>query len=110
MKKLTATILVLIMLSLSIQAKPKKFVATVYCLKGKTRSGILVKKGVIAVDPRVIPLGSKVRLVGANGVSGVYIAADTGKKIKGKRVDIWHPSKKFAKLFGKRLVTVEVIS
>jgi 3D (Asp-Asp-Asp) domain-containing protein len=82
-----------------------KFVATAYCLRGRTASGSRVRNGIIAADPRVLRLGSRVNL-GAGSYSGNYIVADTGGKIKGKRIDIWMASCAEARRFGRRTVTV----
>lgn len=55
----------------------------------------------IAVDPRVIPLGSKVRMNGKE-----YVAEDTGGAIKGRRIDLFADSHSEAMKFGKKLITV----
>ena len=44
------------------QVIAKTFLATAYCLKGQTASGIPVRRGIIAADPNILPLGSVVRL------------------------------------------------
>jgi 3D (Asp-Asp-Asp) domain-containing protein len=82
-----------------------KFVATAYCLRGRTASGAMVRKGIIAADPRVLKLGSRVNL-GAGNYTGDYLVADTGGKIKGNRIDIWMASCAEARRFGRRTVTV----
>ncbi len=81
------------------------FVATAYCLRGRTAMGHGVRRGIIAADPRVLRLGSKIN-VGAGGYSGQYLVSDTGGKIKGKRLDIWMASCSEARRFGRRTVTV----
>lgn len=55
----------------------------------------------IAVDPKLIRLGSKVRMSGKE-----YIAEDTGGAIKGKRIDLFVGSHSEAMKFGKKLITV----
>jgi 3D (Asp-Asp-Asp) domain-containing protein len=85
------------------------YVATAYCLRGKTASGRMVTRGLIAADPRVLPLGSRVRLEHP-GYSGEYLVADTGGKIKGRRIDIWLPSSREAMRFGRRTVKLTVLS
>jgi 3D (Asp-Asp-Asp) domain-containing protein len=85
------------------------YVATAYCLRGKTASGRMVSKGLIAADPRVLPLGSRVRL-DHPGYSGEYLVADTGGKIRGKRIDIWIPTSREAMRFGRRTVKLTVLS
>ena len=84
------------------------FVATAYCLTGRTAMGGGVRRGVIAADPRVLKLGSKV-LLGAGSYTGQYTVADTGGGVKGRRIDIWVPSCSEARRFGRRTVTIGVL-
>lgn len=84
------------------------FIATAYSLKGRTASGEYVRPGVVAADPRVLPLGSVVK-VHAGQYSGVYHVKDTGGRIRGRRIDIYMPSTRDAIRFGRRTVRVEVI-
>ncbi|MFN2492677.1 MAG: 3D domain-containing protein, partial [Pyrinomonadaceae bacterium] len=86
-----------------------QYVATAYSLRGKTASGLMVSKGLIAADPQHLPLGSRVRLE-AGGYSGDYLVADTGGAIKGRRIDIWIPSTREAFKFGRRTVKLTVLS
>jgi 3D (Asp-Asp-Asp) domain-containing protein len=83
------------------------FVATAYCLRGKTAMGHGVRSGLIAADPRVLRLGSRINL-GAGAYSGNYLVSDTGGKIKGRRLDIWMASCSEARRFGRRNVTVSM--
>lgn len=85
------------------------YVATAYSLKGRTASGRMVSRGLIAADPSVLPLGSRVRLEHP-GYSGEYLVADTGGAIRGKRIDIWTPSSSEAMRFGRRTVKLTVLS
>lgn len=85
------------------------YLATAYSLKGRTASGRMVSRGLIAADPSVLPLGSRVR-VEHPGYSGEYLVADTGGKIRGRRIDIWTPSSREAMRFGKRTVKLTVLS
>jgi 3D (Asp-Asp-Asp) domain-containing protein len=85
------------------------FVATAYSLRGRTASGRMVSRGLIAADPRVLPLGSRVRLEHP-GYSGEYLVADTGGAIRGRRIDIWTPSTSEAMRFGRRTVKLTVLS
>jgi 3D (Asp-Asp-Asp) domain-containing protein len=85
------------------------YIATAYSLKGRTASGQMVSRGVIAADPSVLPLGSRVR-VEHPGYSGEYVVADTGGQIRGRRIDIWTPSSREAMRFGKRTVKLTVLS
>lgn len=81
------------------------FSATAYCLKGRTAMGHGVRRGIIAADPRVLKLGSKVT-VNAGAWSGTYLVSDTGGAIKGKKLDIWVPNCGEARKFGRRTVQV----
>jgi 3D (Asp-Asp-Asp) domain-containing protein len=87
---------------------PRTFQATAYSLRGITRAGTYVRRGVIAADPRVLPLGSLVHLK-AGTYSGVYSVQDTGKVIKGKRIDVWMPSSREARTFGRKNVRLTVL-
>lgn len=87
---------------------PRSFQATAYSLRGITRSGSYVRRGVIAADPRVLPLGSVVHLKAGN-YTGVYSVQDTGGAIKGKRIDVWMPSSREARSFGRQNVRLTVL-
>ena len=88
---------------------PTPYVATAYSLRGRTASGRMVAKGLIAADPRHLPLGSRVRIE-AGTWSGEYLVADTGTLVRGKRIDIWTPSTRDAMRFGRRTVKLTVLS
>jgi 3D (Asp-Asp-Asp) domain-containing protein/LysM repeat protein len=85
---------------------------TAYCegCSGTTATGIDLKanpnKKVIAVDPSVIPLGSKVYVEGY----GEAIAGDTGGAIKGNRIDVFIPSKKDAINFGVKQLEITILN
>jgi 3D (Asp-Asp-Asp) domain-containing protein len=81
------------------------FTATAYCLKGRTALGHGVRRGVIAADPRVLRLGSRINL-GAGSYSGEYLVSDTGGAVKGRKIDIWMPSCAEARRFGRRTVSI----
>ena len=85
------------------------YTATAYSLTGRTASGRLVSRGLIAADPRVLPLGTRVRLE-AGSWSGEYIVADTGGAVKGRRIDIWTPTSREARQFGRRAVKLAVLA
>ncbi|MEP7074614.1 MAG: 3D domain-containing protein [Acidobacteriota bacterium] len=84
------------------------FSATAYCLQGRTAMGSGVRRGIVAADPRVLRLGSKVMLTGG-GYNGVYTVTDTGGGIKGRELDIWVPSCSEARRFGRRPVNVTLL-
>jgi 3D (Asp-Asp-Asp) domain-containing protein len=81
------------------------FSATAYCFSGRTSMGHGVRRGLIAADPRVLPMGSRI-FVNAGQWSGMYLVSDTGGGIKGRRLDIWVPSCSEARRFGRRSVQV----
>ena len=88
---------------------PTSYVATAYSLRGRTASGRPVSKGLIAADPRFLPLGSRVKLEAGN-YSGEYLVADTGGAVRGRRIDIWTPTSHEAMRFGKRVIKLTVLS
>jgi 3D (Asp-Asp-Asp) domain-containing protein len=77
-------------------------VTTGYALPGTTATGLPVGHGIVAVDPTVIPLGTRMTIPGY----GEAVAADTGGAIKGVRVDIWFPTRKKALAWGWQTLTV----
>ncbi len=85
---------------------------TAYCpgCSGTTAYGIDLRANpnqkVIAVDPRVIPLGSKVWIEGY----GIAIAGDTGGAIKGNKIDVFIPSQDSALAWGVKKVKVKVLN
>ena len=81
------------------------FRATAYCLKGRTATGGSVRRGIVAADPRVLPLGTRIQL-SAGSYSGIYTVADTGGAVKGRILDIWMPSCVEAVRFGRKTVMV----
>jgi 3D (Asp-Asp-Asp) domain-containing protein len=78
--------------------------AVAYYLPGKTALGIPVQKGVVAVDPRLITLGTRLHVPGY----GRGIAADVGVAIKGRIIDLWFPTTKAAREWGRRTVRITV--
>ncbi len=105
----------------TIQAQPEvkaatelQVVATAYCASEAgnsdlTAAGYDITKNpsmkLIAVDPKVIPLGTKVWVEGY----GEAIAGDTGGKIKGNRIDVLMPSINQANQWGRKTVTVRIL-
>ena len=75
--------------------------ATGYCLTGKTATGLPVGPGIVAVDPGVIPLGTRMTIPGY----GEGVAADVGGGIKGAHIDVWIASCSDAASF-TRTVTI----
>jgi 3D (Asp-Asp-Asp) domain-containing protein len=87
---------------------PQAYSATAYSLRGRTASGRAVTRGLIAADPSILPLGSRVRLE-AGSWSGEYLVADTGGAVRGHRIDIWTPTAREALQFGRRMVKLTVL-
>jgi 3D (Asp-Asp-Asp) domain-containing protein len=76
--------------------------ATAYTLPGHTATGAPVGYGVVAVDPSVIPLGTRMTIPGY----GEGVAADTGGTIQGAVIDLWFPTAAQAAAWGRRTVTI----
>ena len=78
--------------------------AVAYSLPGSTALGVPVRKGVVAVDPKLIPLGTKLHVPGY----GPGLAADVGYAIKGKIIDLWFPTVEKAQAWGRRTVMITI--
>jgi 3D (Asp-Asp-Asp) domain-containing protein/peptidoglycan hydrolase CwlO-like protein len=76
--------------------------STGYSLSGRTANGIPVGWGVVAVDPSVIPLGTRMTIPGY----GDGVAADTGSSVQGAVIDLWFPTAAQAMAWGRRTVTI----
>lgn len=89
--------------------KATAYTASCEGCSGITATGVNIKDNpdekVIAVDPKVIPLGSKVYVEGF----GEATAADTGGAIKGNRIDVFIPSENDAKDFGVKRLKVTIL-
>lgn len=85
------------------------FTANCKGCSGVTSTGFNLKKNpdakIIAVDPKIIPLGTKVWVEGY----GEAIAADKGGSIKGNKIDVFMSSTKKATNWGRRTVTVKIL-
>jgi 3D (Asp-Asp-Asp) domain-containing protein len=73
--------------------------------QGITATGAQARWGIVAVDPRVIPLGTRVYVVGY----GEAVAADTGGAIKGNKIDLCMENYEQAIHFGRRMVKVYIL-
>lgn len=78
--------------------------ATAYALYGRTATGTVTTHGSIAVDPRVIPYGSRIYVPGY----GWGTAVDCGGAIVGNIIDLWMPSNAECFQWGRRTVDVIV--
>ena len=76
--------------------------ATGYSLPGRTASGLPVGPGIVAVDPSVIPLGTRMYIPGY----GDAVAADTGGAVQGATIDLWFATTAAALQWGRRTVTI----
>lgn len=72
---------------------------------GRTAIGLKIGHGVVAVDPKFIPLGTRLYIEGY----GYAVAADTGGAIKGNRIDLGHDSARAASRVGRRKVIVHIL-
>ena len=86
--------------------------ATAYCYGNITKTGTSPVEGrTIAVDPEVIPLGSKVYVSCDTWpeIDGTYVAEDTGGAIKGNIIDVYMQDYDTCLQFGRRQVEVRVL-
>jgi 3D (Asp-Asp-Asp) domain-containing protein/peptidoglycan hydrolase CwlO-like protein len=78
--------------------------ATAYSGGGSTATGLPVGYGVAAVDPTVIPLGTRMTIPGY----GEAVAADTGSGVRGAWVDVWLPTQAQAEAWGTQTLTITI--
>jgi 3D (Asp-Asp-Asp) domain-containing protein len=84
--------------------------STMYCLKGEMRTGIRTRDGMAAGDPRVLPLGSVVRVSWPDGRPiGIFVIMDTGGAIRGNDIDLYVDSCAEARRWGRHQVVAEVL-
>ena len=87
--------------------------AYAYCLGGRTATGTTPKRGSVAVDPKVIPLGSKLYVVASDGTSWCYgyaVAEDTGGAIKGSKIDLYMETNELCIQFGVKSAKVYILN
>jgi len=85
------------------------FTATAYCIEGTTATGAETARGIVAADPDVLPFGTVIRIRGLKSHNGVYTVKDSGRRIKGREIDLFMPSCSAAKEFGRQPVTVSIV-
>jgi len=85
-----------------------RVVATAYCQQGATQSGVHTRHGIIAADPRVLPVGSVVRILDGRR-QGIYTVLDTGATLKGFKIDIFIKDCRQARTFGRQTMRVRVL-
>lgn len=84
--------------------------STMYCLKGQMRTGVRTRDGMAAGDPRVLPLGSVVRVSRPSGeLIGIFVIMDTGGAIHGNKIDLYVDSCREAERWGRHPVVAEVL-
>ena len=82
---------------------------TAYCLRGLTRRDHYVRQGIVASDPRVFPLGRYVEIYVGREYYGRFLVDDTGRAIKGNRLDLWTPTCHDARIFGRTAGTAVLV-
>jgi 3D (Asp-Asp-Asp) domain-containing protein len=84
--------------------------ATAYCEGGATSSGTQARSGTVAADPRVLPMGTTIRVSGLMSPRPqTFTVADTGPAVKGHEIDIFISDCARARKFGRRRVQVHVL-
>ncbi len=86
------------------------FEATAYCKGLTTASGVNVRAGIAAADPKVLPIGSVVQVAGVpEAHRGIYTVLDTGPEVQGRELDLYMWSCHEARAFGRRRVELTVL-
>jgi 3D (Asp-Asp-Asp) domain-containing protein len=83
--------------------------ATAFSQRGTTKGGTGTHVGIVAADPHVFPLGTKLELFDAGCYSGTYLVTDTGGAVQGRHLDVFVPSLARARRFGRKHVWAEVL-
>lgn len=104
-----AILLVFVLNAASGTAKVITMKASAFAQEGKTAAGTPPHEGIVAADPHVLPLGTRIRITGAGAYDGIYIVTDTGRRIEGQEIDIYVPSATETKNFGEKMVKVTVL-
>ena len=86
------------------------FQATAYCKGRTTASGVVVRSGVAAADPALLPVGTVLNVTtDATKYNGIYTVMDTGPKVQGRILDLYMWSCHEALDFGRKQVQVTVL-
>jgi 3D (Asp-Asp-Asp) domain-containing protein len=88
---------------------PMPVTVTMYCLQGTTRRGRYVRPGIIAADPRFFPLAKYVELYFGRKYAGRFLVDDTGRLIRGAKIDVWIESCREARRFGVQRGTAVLV-
>jgi rare lipoprotein A len=83
--------------------------ATAHSQKGVTAAGTISRRGTVAADPKILPMGSRIRVANAGAYSGVYSVEDTGPRVNGHKLDIFMATAAEARRFGRKRVRVTVL-
>jgi rare lipoprotein A len=86
-----------------------RYIATAYSQTGITASGEWTHRHIVAADPSVLPIGTRIKIKHAGRYSGEYVVADTGAKVEGRHLDLYVPSTLECKKFGVKRVSVKVL-
>lgn len=83
---------------------------TAYCLtQSSTRRARPVRAGIVAADPRLFPLSHYVELYADSRHLGRFLIDNTGRRIRGNVLDIWMPTCREARQFGRRSGTAVLV-
>ncbi len=94
----------------SVRTATLRMMATAYCDHGRTKSGAHTRGGIVAADPRRLPLGTRLQIIApGKPYAGTYTVMDTGAGVKGRELDIFMPSCGRARTFGRRVVEVRLL-
>jgi len=87
-----------------------RFTATAYCKGETTASGVVVRTGIAAADPMLLPVGTVVRLDTPDSrYDGIWTIMDTGPAVQGRIIDLYLWSCHDALRFGRRPIQLEVL-
>ncbi|MFL5617595.1 MAG: 3D domain-containing protein [Gemmatimonadaceae bacterium] len=82
---------------------------TAYCLQGTTRRDQRVREGIVAADPKLFPLGRYIEVYIGRKYHGRFLVDDTGSRIRDGVLDIWTPSCREARRFGRQRGTAVLV-
>jgi 3D (Asp-Asp-Asp) domain-containing protein len=102
--------IICLLAGLSMAATPasSRMTATAYCQGGITKSGTRARTGIVAADPAVLPIGTVLRIVSGTA-TGIYTVMDTGRAVRGRKIDIFIPNCGRATRFGSQKLLVRVL-
>ena len=87
-----------------------QFTATAYCKGETTASGVVVRTGIAAADPALLPVGTVVRLDTPDSrYDGIWTVMDTGPAVQGRVIDLYLWSCHDALKFGRRPIRLTVL-